>query len=547
MSVLHSYIKSLVQNLYEIKIQDLQNTLLSKDALPFQGLFDEGELRKATTMYSDLGKYIEEIFGNHGISIDKDSGMAFYEKETKMGSKKVEVKPGKIFNKLIKSKKKELYSALGPERIPAFEKVYKKFGFESMDFLMSDNPKRMKWLKSNGLNDSDILALIREYIELMYFAKELSDEGSLVNTIIISRAPIDVLRMSDFKNIQSCHSPYKNSEGGGGRYWHCAQREAQEGGAIAYLVPGPLPANFDINAPEIFEDPHREVEGLKPSSRIRLRNFYNTEKEYELAVPEVRVYGQDVPGFQEALSSWALEGQEEFFEYDENGENYYLPNMENFVMRGGTYRDNPASVLFNKFFDTEEYSGDIRSENPDEEQTIEEQYYEEANQFENEFLEKLQNVEISVEWQMGETQSEDDPPFVEWTATISFPYGQYEDFYPSNSDIKEIARTVEYEGIRVDDWRVRLSDEHSEDAAIEFELHSIEESRGHPDEFKYFLNSLLEYDGIYQQVNQAVQETIQALIRKEQEEDEEEQSAMDKDAEEDAKKFPDLDVYDDDY
>ena len=47
--------------------------------------------------------------------------------------------------------------------------------------------------------------------------------------IILSRAPIDVLRMSDFENIQSCHSP-------GSTYWQCAHDEATEGGPIAYLV-----------------------------------------------------------------------------------------------------------------------------------------------------------------------------------------------------------------------------------------------------------------------------------------------------------------------
>jgi murein DD-endopeptidase MepM/ murein hydrolase activator NlpD len=49
-------------------------------------------------------------------------------------------------------------------------------------------------------------------------------------TVIISRHPIDVLRMSDVGSIQSCHSE-------GASHWHCAKAEAKGHGPIAYLVP----------------------------------------------------------------------------------------------------------------------------------------------------------------------------------------------------------------------------------------------------------------------------------------------------------------------
>ena len=47
--------------------------------------------------------------------------------------------------------------------------------------------------------------------------------------IIVSRHPIDVLRMSDIGQIESCHSPKKS-------YFKCAQAEAKGHGPIAYLV-----------------------------------------------------------------------------------------------------------------------------------------------------------------------------------------------------------------------------------------------------------------------------------------------------------------------
>ena len=47
--------------------------------------------------------------------------------------------------------------------------------------------------------------------------------------VILSRHPIDVLRMSDISNIHSCHSE-------GSEYFHCAIQEAKGHGPIAYAV-----------------------------------------------------------------------------------------------------------------------------------------------------------------------------------------------------------------------------------------------------------------------------------------------------------------------
>ncbi len=47
--------------------------------------------------------------------------------------------------------------------------------------------------------------------------------------VILSRHPIDVLRMSDISNIHSCHSE-------GSEYFHCAVQEAKGHGPIAYAV-----------------------------------------------------------------------------------------------------------------------------------------------------------------------------------------------------------------------------------------------------------------------------------------------------------------------
>ena len=68
-------------------------------------------------------------------------------------------------------------------------------------------------------------------------------------SIVLSRAPIDVLRMSDFleEGIESCHSS-------GGSYFYCALAEAQNEGAIAFAVSTEDLQDLDLTKTEIFAD-----------------------------------------------------------------------------------------------------------------------------------------------------------------------------------------------------------------------------------------------------------------------------------------------------
>ena len=54
-------------------------------------------------------------------------------------------------------------------------------------------------------------------------------------SIILTRHPVDVMRMSDFEKITSCHTP-PSREGTQQSYYKCAVAEAQGHGAIAYVV-----------------------------------------------------------------------------------------------------------------------------------------------------------------------------------------------------------------------------------------------------------------------------------------------------------------------
>jgi len=168
--------------------------------------------------------------------------------------------------------------------------------------------------------------------------------GGSEYSVILSRHPIDVLRMSDFATIQSCHSP--KSREGGGSYYSCAVAEARAGGAIAHLVRTEEIKGIDLEQREIFLDDTRGIDGIDPISRVRLRVLKQEDLNVSLAVPELKVYGPDIKGFTEAVTEWSLSKQgpqfEKILSLSENDE----IDLSSFSMIGGSYQDNNITALF---------------------------------------------------------------------------------------------------------------------------------------------------------------------------------------------------------
>ena len=257
-------------------------------------------------------------------------------------------------------------------------------------------------------------------------------------TVIVSRHPVDVLRMSDFQNISSCHSE-------GQSYFKCAVAEAKGHGPIAYLVKdedfqqflnpaGPWGFDFDVedlqpeprslsefDNNEIFADLLRGVEGLKPIARVRLRRFEDTDNGEQFAAPELRVYGKSVPGFQKAVSRWAWTEQKEIF-YDEDGD-MQVPREHYLVRHGGSYEDSGDGSVLNSFFANSgeqvihQYSGNVAHETVDEDESV---YDEWANQIDeiNQQANALEHVGFYADLEMG-----DEHPYVMSSArlTITIP------------------------------------------------------------------------------------------------------------------------------
>lgn len=151
-------------------------------------------------------------------------------------------------------------------------------------------------------------------------------------SVIISRHPIDIVRMSDHDEFKSCHSP-------GGSWFQCAIQEAKRGGAVAYVVKNAdLKKIKNLQAKDIFKDKDRNIEGIEPLERVRLRRFNDGKSDY--LVPELRTYGIKHVGLLNTVKSWAKNIQKL--------DNVDIKNLE---LVGGTYQDNSSTSLWSNLLD----------------------------------------------------------------------------------------------------------------------------------------------------------------------------------------------------
>jgi hypothetical protein len=242
-------------------------------------------------------------------------------------------------------------------------------------------------------------------------------------SVVVTRHPVDIIRMSDFQLIHSCHSE-------GSSYFDCAMAEAKAHGLLAYVVKTEDLKDVDLDEEEIFVDPNRSVPGIEPVARVRLRRFYNASEEYELALPETRTYGTAPPGLHEFLRGWAMMAQKDYLEKmssdikfgekeDGSLEITDGPDLDDFTRTGGSWSDNEASFLFNKFFETDNYYGDTDSDD-EEEENFQEQLLEEMEQtcsdIEAAFHREADHTAVHYEVAAGDFG--DGPPYVTYGASM---------------------------------------------------------------------------------------------------------------------------------
>lgn len=361
-------------------------------------------------------------------------------------------------------------------------------------------PKGYKVDLANGIVKQEIKTQQGIKVRTMRLGKVIEKDGSAEDkeiwrkqiagySIVVSRHPVDVLRMSDFDNIQSCHSQ-------GGSYFKCAVAEAKGHGPIAYLVKTNDLSKIDLQADEIFADPDRDVRGINPIGRIRLRKFSHKRNDITLAIPENRVYGisGDVAdNFKESLREAMLDAQK----VSER------PRMQDFERHGGSYADTPASTLFNNFFSDNKDIGDTSYVGQDDYQTIADQYQTEIDQITEEY--KFKNPVYGSAW-VDETDGHvyvyaDGGVDFTINASMFIKLPGWQDYQAKREIEKNISNVaakfylygveeVDIESIK-DEVRIRVRI-------------TMQDNEGNPDGFRELMSHLQEWDEKYHEVSSGI-------------------------------------------
>ena len=260
-------------------------------------------------------------------------------------------------------------------------------------------------------------------------------------SIVISRSPIDIVRMSDHDEWSSCHSV-------DGSYFKCAIQEAKTGGAVAYVVRNSdLKTIDDLQTTDIFKDNDRDVEGIEPLERIRLRRF--TGKIYqpvqhvyatgdildtddmrplqssavELLVPEIRTYGTKHVGFKAAVDNWAKHVQRDIIATN--------PDLKDFGLHGGSYQDNDAGEIWSAFLG-KEFIGSKKSVDKSDEQDGED----DADDMQERADEQIAGHDYE-HWSVSAQAEDGDEPYlyIDGNCCFKFPADKFQSI-PEDKDLR---------------------------------------------------------------------------------------------------------------
>ena len=197
--------------------------------------------------------------------------------------------------------------------------------------------------------------------------EEQEEQVPLKNMIVFSRVSRDIVRMSDFDTLTSCH-------GVGGMYASCATQEASsDGGGILYYFTNVEDLSDDVefikeleSSPDefMYDSDRGETRSLKyiPDNRLRLRTLkiqvYNHNDELLdtiiLHVVASRIYGDPpISSFAEYCYEYFRNAQKDkidkLFEYKKRSENGERLDYRYFIYGGGYVEPDDYSKDLNAF------------------------------------------------------------------------------------------------------------------------------------------------------------------------------------------------------
>lgn len=339
--------------------------------------------------------------------------------------------------------------------ISRIEELLKKNGYKDVDFAKKTAKREVATRQGNKDMEVSIGKALSQLKDPS--AKALLDKFSAMapvtkgdNVMVISRHPVDVLRMSNH-GWTSCHSPGGSVYGGrssAGAYYQCAVQEAKSGGAIAYVVKKRDLNGVDLQSDEIFEDRDRGVSGISPLGRVRLRkiDFTGGGDYKELLVPSNYGYGTVPDGTVETLKDWAKGVQGDTLSVVKD----YLLNTKDghksLELRGGSYQDrgDSASEILSGLYGDMSSIGKIKH-SPDDE---EEEGKENVEEIDRRMQQSIRDHDFNNISASASAEDYDGPAYLMYDVyvTFSFPVTSFGDI-PSTSDrdlVKDIKDAVDF-------------------------------------------------------------------------------------------------------
>lgn len=280
-------------------------------------------------------------------------------------------------------------------------KLIPKYAPEYVEWWQGNKAKDISGKQTYFSNNPQTVSQIAYLVNDASLNSLIQDQASTDNVVILSRHPIDVVRMSDFSNLEySCHSPQ-------GIYFECAMEEAKRsassGGGVLFTVSakdfnnrfpdGKIPQTGDL-----FNDRERGVTDMlssTPKSRLRVR--YVTSDNESYAVPDRKIYGAQADSFRKEALKYFSQKQIDKFIDPETKEPILHPSID--LRRwGGSYEDEGGNTVGSNFVSLMNQcfkDGGINVDAPD----FDDKYGDEYNQLIDDLLTN------SIEWG-GDPESE---------------------------------------------------------------------------------------------------------------------------------------------
>lgn len=419
-------IKLKTDKLFEIKEKELSQIDFVKSGNQFPNIFgdkqriiaDSGKITSKEQISKSIENPVEQAYTKHFLqtlitiidkfSIDEPENRYIYGLNLETGSI-IKIydyvipkgpKQGEKIQKIEKIKIRDLQNILAKavESIRSGENSYSDYERDIKKIFPVVNPQFEKYLKDPEEMVMFILRRSMPEIDVEIakyknstsaFNKKMYETAkkpmdALINTLsviseltgdyvmVISRSPVDLIRMSDFPGIQSCHSPPRPKKDAGGnvvmrgkekqmegQYFDCAVQESKNNGAVAFLIPRKTieDKKEKLQDREFFKDLERpEVQGTTPMQRIRLRRYLHKPTKAELLVPEVEIYGNSPSiAFLDGLKSWAKTVQAS----EINKITSSTTNLTDFILVGGSYSDTPTGEIIENFLEVKVEIGNL--------------------------------------------------------------------------------------------------------------------------------------------------------------------------------------------